>query len=118
MLVRDGIIEKMFIEPEKPGDPFEVSDADTLLHYLNKNAKAPDHVALLSREGCAFCRKAKQLLDDAGIAYADISLPDSIRSRALGALANAQTVPQLFVNGQLVGDSEAIAQWVHKRQAV
>src|SRR5215212_4862110 len=29
MLVRDGVIAKMFIEPEKPGDPFEVSDADT-----------------------------------------------------------------------------------------
>ena len=27
----DGVIEKMFIEPEKPGDPFEVSDADTML---------------------------------------------------------------------------------------
>src|SRR5688572_18261308 len=24
MLVKDGVIEKMFIEPEKPGDPFEV----------------------------------------------------------------------------------------------
>ena len=31
MLVKDGVIEKMFIEPEKPGDPFEVSDADTML---------------------------------------------------------------------------------------
>lgn len=34
MLVKDGIIEKMFIEPDLPGDPFEVSDADTMLDYL------------------------------------------------------------------------------------
>jgi peroxiredoxin len=34
MLVRDGVIEKMFIEPDQPGDPFEVSDADTMLRYL------------------------------------------------------------------------------------
>src|SRR3954471_4366450 len=27
MLVNDGVIEKMFIEPNVPGDPFEVSDA-------------------------------------------------------------------------------------------
>jgi len=27
MLVNDGVIEKMFIEPEVEGDPFEVSDA-------------------------------------------------------------------------------------------
>ena len=32
MLVNDGRIEKMFIEPDKAGDPFEVSDADTMLN--------------------------------------------------------------------------------------
>ena len=35
MLVRDGVVEKMFIEPEEPGDPFSVSDADTMLKYLD-----------------------------------------------------------------------------------
>lgn len=38
MYVNDGVIEKMFIEPEFgddcPIDPFEVSDADTMLNYL------------------------------------------------------------------------------------
>ncbi len=38
MLVDDGKIEKMFIEPgfadNCPSDPFEVSDADTMLAYL------------------------------------------------------------------------------------
>ncbi len=34
MLVRDGVIEKMFVEPEVPGDPFEVSDAHTMITYL------------------------------------------------------------------------------------
>ncbi len=41
MLVRDGTIEKMFIEPDEPGDPFTVSDADTLLRYVNADAKTP-----------------------------------------------------------------------------
>ena len=31
MLVKDGVIDKMFIEPDEPGDPFHVSDADTML---------------------------------------------------------------------------------------
>jgi thioredoxin-dependent peroxiredoxin len=43
MVVNDGAIEKMFIESEYgdncPTDPFEVSDADTMLAYL-KSAKA------------------------------------------------------------------------------
>ena len=38
MLVRDGVVEKMFVEPQKPGDPFEVSDADTMLAYINPKA--------------------------------------------------------------------------------
>ena len=29
MLVKNGVVEKMFIEPNEPGDPFKVSDADT-----------------------------------------------------------------------------------------
>ena len=54
----------MFIEPEKPGDPFEVSDADTMLNYINPKAKKPDQVAILTREGCGFCAKAKKLLKE------------------------------------------------------
>lgn len=38
MLVKNGVIEKMFIEPEVDGDPFEVSDADTMLNYINADA--------------------------------------------------------------------------------
>lgn len=38
MYVEDGMIKKMFVEPEFgdncPTDPFEVSDADTMLAYL------------------------------------------------------------------------------------
>lgn len=34
MLVEDGVITKMFIEPEVEGDPFEVSDADTMINYI------------------------------------------------------------------------------------
>lgn len=117
MLVRDRIVEKMFVEPDEPGDPFKVSDADTLLHYVNKDAREPDQMALLTREGCAFCAKAKKLLDEAGVPYADVPLPHSIRTRALGAIAKARTVPQLFANGELIGGSEAIERWLRQRSA-
>lgn len=116
MLVRNGIIDKMFVEPDEPGDPFKVSDADTLLHYVNPKAKEPDQIALLTREGCAFCAKAKKLLNEADVVYADVNLPHTIRTRALGAIAKARTVPQLFVNGKLIGGSEAVAEWVAKRR--
>ena len=41
MVVNDGEIEKMFVEPgyedNCPTDPFEVSDADTMLKYLQSH---------------------------------------------------------------------------------
>jgi peroxiredoxin len=44
MLVTDGKIEKLFVEPDFgdvcPTDPFEVSDADTILAYLKGTASA------------------------------------------------------------------------------
>ncbi|MDQ6681151.1 MAG: glutathione peroxidase [Pseudomonadota bacterium] len=117
MLVRDKVIEKMFLEPQKPGDPFEVSDADTMLGYLDPKAKLPDRVALLSREGCPFCAKAKQMLGEAGFDFVEVPLPHTIRSKALGAIANAQTVPQVFVNGHLIGGSEQLEQFLKQKKA-
>jgi len=114
MLVKDGVVEKMFIEPEKPGDPFEVSDADTMLAYINPKAKKPDQVAILTREGCSFCAKAKALLTEMGYDYAEIPLDHKIRTRVVGAMAGAQTVPQVFINGVRIGGWEALEQWARK----
>ena len=117
MLVRDKRIEKMFLEPQKPGDPFEVSDADTMLDYLAPGTKRPDQIAILTREGCPFCAKAKKMLDEAGFEYAEVPLPHTVRSKVLGAIAKAGTVPQVFVNGELVGDSEKLEAWLGTRAA-
>jgi glutaredoxin-like protein len=114
MLVKDGVIEKMFVEPEKPGDPFEVSDADTMLNYLNPKAKKPDQVAIVTREGCGFCAKAKALLKDRGYAYSEVKLDHSDRSRVVGAITGRGTVPQVFINGKHVGGLEELQQWAKK----
>jgi glutaredoxin-like protein len=114
MLVRDRKIEKIFLEPQEPGDPFKVSDADTMLKYLNPSAKKPDQVAILTREGCAFCAKAKRQLTESGYKYVEVPLAHSIRTKAIGAIAGAGTVPQVFINGQLIGGSEALEQFLRK----
>jgi glutaredoxin-like protein len=114
MLVRNGTIEKMFVEPQEPGDPFKVSDADTMLRYINPRAKKPDQVAILTREGCSFCAKAKEQLKDAGFDYAEIPLPHTVRTKALGAIASATTVPQIFVNGELIGGSAELEAFLRK----
>jgi glutaredoxin-like protein len=114
MLVRDGTIEKMFVEPQEPGDPFKVSDADTMLRYINPRAKKPDQVAILTREGCSFCANAKQRLADAGYDFVEVPLPHTIRTKAVGAIAGAQTVPQVFVNGRLVGGTNELEAFLRK----
>jgi glutathione-dependent peroxiredoxin len=114
MLVQDGVIRKMFIEPQRPGDPFEVSDADTMLAWINPQAKKPDQVAILTREGCSFCAKAKALLTERGYDYAEIPLDHQVRTRVVGAIAGAQTVPQVFINGKRIGGWEELERWARK----
>ena len=111
MLVRDGVIDKMFIEPEKAGDPLEVSDADTMLAYLNPRAKKPDQVAILTREGCGYCARAKKLLKDLGYSFAEVKLDHSDRSRIVGAITGRGTVPQVFVNGERIGGLDELERW-------
>ncbi|XXG31681.1 MAG: peroxiredoxin [Ferrovum myxofaciens] len=45
MLVKNGVIEKIFIEPEKEGDPLEVSDAETMIKYINPKVVVPEPVS-------------------------------------------------------------------------
>jgi len=108
MLVKDGVVAKMFIEPDKPGDPFEVSDADTMLSYINPRAVKPDQVAILTREGCEFCASAKALLDTLGYRYAEVPLQHASRSRIVGAITGQKTVPQVFINGKHIGGLDAL----------
>jgi glutaredoxin-like protein len=117
MLVRDGIIEKMFVEPEEPGDPFHVSDADTLLKYLDPKGALPHDVALFTRDGCPFCARAKGLLRDAGIEFEELLLNRDYTDRTLRAVSSKITYPQVFVDGQLIGGSDELQQWLENRQA-
>jgi glutathione-dependent peroxiredoxin len=115
MLVKNGIIEKMFIEPEKEGDPFEVSDADTMLKYIAPKATAPEPITMFTKPGCGFCAKAKSLLNEAGLRYEEIPLGHGISTRTLYAVAGAGTTPQIFAGGQKIGGAEELQAWLDKR---
>ncbi|MCB1763836.1 MAG: glutathione S-transferase N-terminal domain-containing protein, partial [Gammaproteobacteria bacterium] len=112
MLVQDGVVEKMFIEAEVPGDPFDVSDADTLLRYLAPEAEMPKDITVFSRPGCPFCAKAKQMLEEAGLAFEELVLNRDYTDRTLRAVAAAETVPQIYINGERIGGSEDLQQWL------
>lgn len=109
MLVKDGVVEKQFVEPQEPGDPFKVSDADTMLNYLSPNHSLPESIAIFTKPGCPFCANAKALLNEKGLNYEEIVLGTDASTVGLRAIAGAATVPQIFIGGKLIGDSEALA---------
>lgn len=112
MLVKDGVIEKMFIEPDEPGDPFKVSDAETMLSYINPQAAKPKCVSLFTKVGCPFCARAKEMLKENSIDYEEIVLGKDVTNRSLRAVAGATTVPQVFVDGKYIGGSEALEAYL------
>lgn len=112
MLVRDGVIEKAFIEPDREGDPYEVSDADTMLAYLAPDARVPEPVVVFSRPGCPHCARAKQALSERDIHYTEISEDQKINSIVLRGLTGRMTWPQVFVGGALIGGADEVQDWL------
>ena len=116
MLVRDGVVEKMFIEPEKEGDPFEVSDADTMLKYVAPKAKAPEAVAIFTRAGCPHCARAKKLLADNGVVYEEIPMGKGVTLSAVRAVSGRGTVPQVFIGGKHIGGADDLEAYFGANQ--
>ncbi len=114
MLVENGIIKKMFIEPDVEGDPFEVSDADTMLEYINPKAAQKQVITVLSKPNCPYCHKAKSLLAEQGLSFEELQVGRDISLTALKALSAADTVPQTFIDGQLIGGSEALTSYFNE----
>jgi glutaredoxin-like protein len=115
MLVRDGLIQKMFIEPEEPGDPFKVSDADTMLNYINPKASPPPRITFFGKPGCPHCARARKMLNDKGLRFEEIDLgSDGISYSSLQAVSGQGTTPQVYVDGEHVGGADELAVWLEK----
>ena len=112
MLVKDGTIEKMFIEPEVEGDPFEVSDADTMLKYVNKDANIPDTATMFSRKGCPHCERAMALLSQHNIYVEQIEIDSPVTSRSLRTVSGNSSTPQIFIGGKHIGGADELEKYL------
>ena len=57
-----------------------------------------------SKYNCPYCDQAKALLTQRGIKYEERKIGDGYtREELLEADPNARTVPQIFINNQLIG---------------
>jgi len=108
MLVKNGVIEKMFIEPDLPGDPFEVSDADTMLKYINPSAVQSTEITLFTKPDCSHCANAKKLLTKQGLQFEELTLGGDISISAMRAITASDTVPQIFIDGKHIGGNEEL----------
>jgi glutathione-dependent peroxiredoxin len=105
MLVDDGVIKKMFIEPEQEGDPFTVSDADTMLKHLDPNVKTPSDVFMIGRPGCSHCARARDLLTKHGLTFDEVhATPRNLRAVSGGKA----TTPQIFIDGKYIGGADEL----------
>ncbi|MEO0478882.1 MAG: glutathione peroxidase [Planctomycetota bacterium] len=115
MLVEDGTVTKMFIEPDKPGDPFEVSDADTMLGHVAPNAKQPQRISMFTKPGCPHCARAKKELNARGMKFEEIVLEGGISYSTLQAVTGHGTAPQVYVDGERVGGADDLEKWLAER---
>jgi glutaredoxin len=68
-----------------------------------------------SKYQCSFCDQAKNLLDAKGIAFEERKIGDGwTREDLLEAVPNARTVPQIFLNGQLVGGYNELRKYLEE----
>jgi len=93
---------------EGEGDPFDVSDADTMLRYLDPSAQAPRDILLFTKPGCEFCAKARKLLDARGWAYEEVSASP----RRLRALSAKNSTPQIFIDGTYIGGADDLQTYL------
>lgn len=112
MIVNNGLVEKMFVEPMKEGDPLEVSDADTMLNYVNPDAKAAETASIFTRVGCPHCENAKSLLKANNIPFEEIVLEGrKLTTRSLKNITGKSTVPQVYIEGNHIGGADDLAAY-------
>lgn len=114
MLVNNNVIEQMFIEPFEEGDPFKISDADTMLKYINEHESLPVAVAIITREGCSFCTNAKNILNEKNIDFQEIKKESGLGNVALRAISGNKTYPQIFIEGKIIGGYNELIHYLNK----
>ena len=62
------------------------------------------HAVIWSKNDCGFCVQAKMLLEQHNIEYEERRIGEGYtRDDLLAVVPNARTVPQIFLDGELVG---------------
>ncbi len=67
-------------------------------------------VELYTTTYCAYCARAKSLLKSKGVAFDEIDVTDDdeLRAKMIEMSGGRRTVPEIFINGKIVGGFEEL----------
>ena len=113
MLVDDGKIVKIFDEPQDSGsdDPYEVSDADTMIKYIDPDWQDKPSVSIFTKPGCPHCAKAKETLTQKGFQFEEIVLGKDASITSVRAITGRETTPQVFIGGKHIGGNDDLQKY-------
>jgi len=73
-------------------------------------------IVVWSKESCSYCVKAKALLEHKGLAYEERKIGDGWDvSDLLAEVPSAKSVPQIFINEELVGGFTQLAEYLERQ---
>ena len=84
-----------------------------MLEYINSKAVKPEAISVITKPGCPYCAKAKQMLIDRSMAFEEIILGQEATSVSLKAISGSNTVPQVFLSGKHIGGSEHLDAYLN-----
>ena len=65
-------------------------------------------VIIYTRDKCYFCDKAKKLLNNLSIKYEEVNLTNTKKREEILSALGKETLPQVFVGEEYLGDSETL----------
>lgn len=76
------------------------------------------HVEIYTQPWCPYCARAKRLFERKGVQFEEIDAPHgtAAREEAIRRSGGRTTVPQIFVDGQYVGDCDGVIELEAKGQ--
>ncbi|WP_417822130.1 glutaredoxin family protein [Terasakiella sp.] len=66
-------------------------------------------VEIYTKDSCMFCKKAKEMFQENGIPYQEHDVSTVAKFKTMqDRIANAKTVPQIIIDGHLIGGFEVL----------
>ena len=71
------------------------------------------NVIIWSKYNCPYCDQAKALLKQRGVSFEEKKIGDGYaKEELLEAVPNARTVPQIIINGNLIGGFTELRKYI------